>query len=316
MTETYVSKEQFNKDQAEYESVLDDIFDKTDEELQTEKEEAAKKANEDLGKSDKDLSAEADPVKPEEVPATDPVKSDPVTPDTTTGADGVDWKVKAEESEAELKKERQRTASWDGRIKAANDKATALETENEALKKEAEEKATKKEPTKEEQSDQEVMDTFRKTFPELIEVVDILEKKIKTPEPAKAKAEPKVEKEPEPEVEPATSDTEHYKAIAEKHPDIDELVRSGVMITWINTQPEYIQPYLNSVVASGTSDQVIKTVTEFKSKTGWKSSISGATDEKKKKLESMVETNSDSAGPKTEGPDKNDFDGAAKEAGL
>lgn len=314
---TYVTPEQFEQDQKEFNEVLDDIFDKTDEELQQEEMDKAKKANEASGDATEDLPKTEETKTPEAEPAPEP-EADP-KPDTGMAESGTDWKAKAEELEAELKKERQRTGSWDGRIKAANQKVKELEAENETLRQQVESKATEQ-VSQEEQSEQEIMDTFRATFPELTEVVDILENKIKKIQPAAApaKEKPKQDIDPKPEADPApsTDESEHYLKISKAHPDIDELVRSGAMITWINTQPEYIQPYLNSVVAKGTADQVINTVSEFKNKTGWKSSVLGEKDVKKKKLQSMMETDSQSAGPKSEGPDKNDFAGAAKEAGL
>jgi len=319
--ESYVTPEQFAKDQKEYEDVLDDIFNKSDEELAEAEAAKAKEADGASGDANKDQSPEAKPAEPKDAPAPTQ-EADPTKSDTGMQADGTNWKAKAEELEAELKRERQRTGSWDGRIKAANKKVADLEAENEALRQQVEAKATDT-ASNEEQSEQEVMDAFRETFPELTEVVDILEKRIKkfqpAAAPAKEKPEPKDDHDEDPKpapVDDTTAQSEHYLKLVKAHPDIDELVRSGALITWINTQPEYIQPYLNSVVSKGTTDQVINTVKEFKTKTGWKSSISVGDYGKQKKLQSMMETDGQSPGPKTDGPDRNDFAGAAKEAGL
>jgi len=298
----------------EMNDVFDDIMDKTDEEIQKEAEEAAKKSDE-PGEANKDQMNEADLQKIVE----DPIKPDTdQTPESDTSDEVTVLKAKVEELEAELKKEHQRTSSWDGRIKSANNQVKVLEEENQTLK---DQLASKPAETNEDnQSDQEIMDNFKSTFPEMVEVLDIYLKKMD------AKATPPSPAKEDNEIEPDLTDPtqedmdsaqkEHMSTIRKAHPAIDEMVSQGVILTWINQQPDFISPHLDEIYHKGNSDQIIKMVTEFQKKTGWKSSLNTGDKAKQDKLKSMLSTDGDSPGPKSDGPDKNDFAGAAKEAGL
>jgi hypothetical protein len=108
--------------------------------------------------------------------------------------------------------------------------------------------------------------------------------------------------------------------IRKSHPDLDEMVNTGVLRTWINQQADYMRPHLDLIYQSGTTDQVIDMVKRFKEASGWKSQLDTQGADKRtaqqKKLDSLKEVNSESGGAPPEGPDKNDYDGAAKEAGL
>jgi hypothetical protein len=323
-TELDIELEKQAAAQKEFDDAINDIMDKTDEEIQ-EIESARAQESDGTGESKKDQTSE--PVT-EPDPTADPQNSPDQSSDQTlsgTGAESDNSALHAEieELKAELKKERQRTSSWDGRIRAANDKVKLLEAENAKLTEQLTTKADA-EANEQDQTDQEVMETFKATFPELVQVVDILEKKIKATTPAKSIPEPEAtpdttEQEPAPEVDKANSGSksEHYVRTRKAHPDLDEAVNSGVLLTWLNKQPDYIRPYLESVYygtnGNGSSQQVIDLVTEFKNKSGWQSTISTDT-AKNDKLKSMLESEGSSAGAKTDGPDKNDFNAAAKEA--
>lgn len=317
--DTFVTKEQVDKDQNEFEDVFNEINDKTDEEIAEDEAKRAKEAAEESGDSTKEQHTNADGQDPE--PDPEPAEADP-TPDTVLTGEIDQLNSRVAELESELKKEHQRTSSWDGRIKAANEKVKSLEAENQTLKEQLEAKPAA-DPTEEgELSDKEKMDMFRTSFPELTDVVDILEKKINKIKPAKPSEVPaKTDIEPaKADPKPAETDTtEHFKLISEKHPDIDELVKSGALTTWINKQENYIQPYLNDVCAKGTADQIINMVSEFKTKTGWKSRIEQGNKDKDKqtKLDAMKETGDNSGGPLNDKePDKTDFAQGAKDAGL
>jgi hypothetical protein len=330
-----VDLDQYNKDKDEFNDALDSILDadpdKSDEELMAEMDEKgiakdtgeAGIAKKDLVKDTPKDSQAADPtlfgISPE---TTDKAgeKDDEATatnaePDSTE----IDWKAKAELAEAELAKEKQKTSSWNGRIRKANDRADAAEAKlAEALK--AKPKADGDDST---ESDVAVLERFGGDFPEIKNVIDIILKRVD----GKADAEEKgtasskpIEEMPD---EETTSDTELQSAqaiIREAHPDLDEAVGSGVLLTWINQQADFIRPTLLTIYRSGKPAEVIKMVTEFKNKSGWKSQLvkndSTANASKDDKLKSMIDTESEGGGPPASGPDKNDYDGAAKEAGL
>jgi hypothetical protein len=94
------------------------------------------------------------------------------------------------------------------------------------------------------------------------------------------------------------------------------MVKTGVLLTWINSQSEYIRSHLEAIYNKGSAEDVIKMATEFKRTTGWKSSVTQEDETKQDKLKSMLEAEGNSPGPKTDGPDKEDFAAAAKEVGL
>jgi hypothetical protein len=222
--------------------------------------------------------------------------------------------------EEELAKEKQKTASWNGRITAANKNSEALKeriTELEALQTTSNKETDKVTAD----ADVEVLDKFREDFPELKDVIDILQRRVdKVAEGTKADAKPDVSKSAHTDVVPddipATGKTEHIAAIHEVHPDLDEMVSTGVLKTWINKQKPFIQSHLETIYANGNSKQIIEMVTQFKDTTGWKSQLSTEDTTKQDKLKSMLEVNSESATPSGTAVDKNDYDQGAKDAGL
>jgi len=329
--ERIVTEDQYQKEEDDFDSVFNDIVDKTDEELSESGDDEAKPTDEQTGESTEDSSAEAKKSDDKEDPIPEANSDQGKEPDTGAGVNQEDWKSRAEKAEAELQKERQRTSSWDGRINAANKKAKALEEEVKSLREKLDKKMESQQ-TEEELSDQEVMSQFKETFPELVEVVDILQKKIDKTSAIKAKA-----KDPEPadstydhDPEPASSDDsaagaqvapDHLSQVRAVHKDMDEAVASGQILTWINNQPEYQQGALNDVYygrnGMGTTKQVIDLLSDFKKQTGWKSGLLKNEATKQDKLKSMLESEGPGDGPVDRTPpDKNDYAAAAKEAGL
>ena len=307
----------------EFDEVFNEISDKTDEELAEEAvQEAQKKADEASGDAQKDqqTDGEADTTTKE-----DPSSAEGNQATDTTPQDTSIYQDRIAELEAQLSKETQRTASWDGRIKAANKKVKELEAENKQLRAKLLEDNDNY-GSSDDQSDEEVMATFRKTFPELVEVIDIMQKKIDakasspTPTPAKDETDDTDQDlntdEDEYKAEADKLHKEHIARITAKHSDLSEIVKSGSLMTWINEQPEFIRPHLNNIYQSGSSEQIIKMLTEFKAKSGWKSQSQRRNTSKQDKLNSMREAEGDSQGPTDNAPDPNDFSSAAKEAGL
>jgi hypothetical protein len=327
-----VELDQYQKEKEEFSDAVDDVLSadetKTDEEIIAEMDK--KKAdNSDVGgepKKDPDVPAAKDPEPDDKskdddltgqgvIPATQEIEDPPIT-----DADGTKT---VESLEAELAKEKQKTSSWNGRITAANTKAKELE-EKIATMESAATKAVTKEADTSNDSDNEVLERFRTDFPELAGVIDILQKRVDGIAPAVAP----VKADPEPDsTKSAADDTavkqeleDHVSAIRKVHPDLSEMVNTGVLLTWINQQPEYIRPSLETIYRNGKPEEVINMVTEFKSKTSWKSQLDKTNDSNNKsaddKLNSMREVNSETIVPDGKTVDKSDYDQGAKDAGL
>jgi hypothetical protein len=329
--------DQYQKDKDEFSNAVDDVLGadegKSDEEIIAEMDK--KQAdNSDVGgepKKDPDIPVvekPADAIAPEAddltgqgiAPVTKKEIEDP--PDTIEA-----WKSNAEALEAELAKEKQKTSSWNGRITAANTKVKELE-EKIATLEETATAAQSKEANTSNDSDNEVLERFRVDFPELSNVVDIMQKRIDgvaAPAPAKA-AEPST---PEPDDSKPAAGTadedakkvraDHISAIRKEHPDLPEMVNTGVLLSWINKQPSYIRPTLETIYKKGKAEDVVVMVTNFKKDTGWKSQLKQADDNNKTatdKLNSMKEVTSETHTPSGTEIDKEDYDQGAKDAGL
>ena len=297
--------DEYQKEKDEFAGAIDDIF---AEDSKLTDEEINKKLDEELGKRPDTASGDAtgDPEVDPDKPLVDPDKY-PIAPDNKPDTDTTDWKVRAEAAEAESAKANQKMSSWDGRITAANKRVKELETELEQAK--------VSKPSEQDLSDTEKIEEFRKDFPELVDVVDVMERRIENAKPAKVETTPA----PEPTLND-TGNTEHYDVTRAAHSDLDEIVNSGKLLKWVENQPLYIRPTLEKVYYGGSSSEVISMVAEFKSKTDWGSTKSEKDSKKattkEDKLKAMLEVNSASAGPKTDGPDMEDYDQGAKDAGL
>ena len=329
------------KEKDEFDSTLDELFAedaKSDEEILKDKEEADKKKAEadaasgdatkdQSGTSDDDPSKSKDDdmfssgqLSTEEAAkvAADAAAAQAATK-TNDGPAVTELETKITSLEDELSKERQKTSSWSGRISAANDKVKVLEAEVAELKAK---KTVDPEADKQIASDKEVLEKFRTDFPELGDVVDVLVKRVEkaekavtstskepTPDPAKIP-------EASPPVNPETGKTKHMETITEIHPDLSEMVDTGVLKTWINKQKSFLQPHLETIYKEGNSTQIIEMVTQFKDSTGWKSQLKTEDTTKQDKLKSMLEINSETGTPNSKTVDKNDYAQAAKDAGL
>jgi len=334
-----VDLDQYQKEKEEFEKATDILLsadpEKTDEEIMKGLDNPEADSTGEAGDATKDQAKEAD-EKSKTDPDPDPINPDQgINPDTSNDkvADNdsdVDWKAKADSLEAELAKERQKTSSWNGRITAANNKVKEYEERIVQLNAKIAAGSSSSDNAESNSNDSEtaVLNKFREDFPEMGSVIDIFEKRIDAAKSSRAKDTDDNSYDGPTDAEVNTDNdggkkepvTDHMKAIREIHPDLDEAVNSGVLLTWINTQPDFIRSTLQTIYEKGSSDQVIKMVSEFKAKSGWKSQLDTAADTEnnkaKKKLDAMREVNSDSGGAPSNGPDKNDYAGAAKEAGL
>ena len=336
-----VELDQYQKEKDEFDEAMDEVFsaeneDKTNEEIAEElakkdakdqdgdgistkdsDDEAAKKAK---ATGDSDLLTQGQGVAPDDGDASTTVTK------TIEDPDDIDsWKAKVEALEAELTKEKQKTSSWNGRITAANKKVKDLETELETMKQApaaaaADDGSKTKSST---ESDNDVLDRFRNDFPEMGDVFDIMQKRIDGVSTAKAKDETDDDVIPTDHVgDDKTLDEtmeEHAASIRKVHPDLSEMANTGVLLTWINKQPDFIRPALETIYKSGKAEDVINMVTEFKDKTGWISQLTKVDDKTKNsndKLNSMLQVDSETTTPDGKTVDKNNFDQGAKDAGF
>ncbi|GAG41198.1 unnamed protein product, partial [marine sediment metagenome] len=225
MSDGITEEKDYHKDKEEFDATLDAVFsadsDVSDKEINETLDKELGKRSDGSGESNDDSTLKADPVDKGAVdpdPDPDPNQADP----DTVAKDQTEWKAKYDESQILLGKEEQKTKSWEGRIQAANKRAEEAET---ALKKVVESKPV--EPSEEDISDQEKLDKFRSEFPELGDVVDIMEKRISKVTKDKTPAK-QTEPDPEPVVKEEV-DTTHTDSIIKEHPDLNEMVNTGVL---------------------------------------------------------------------------------------
>lgn len=310
-----IEEQDYKKDKEEFENTLDAIFsadsDISDEEINETLDKELGSKSDGSGESNDDSTQNTeDPITSGVVPDESDTDTSQAKKPATGNDDQTDWKTKCEETEALLAKERQKTKSWDGRIQAANKRAEEAEI---ALSKVMESK--KAEPSEEDISDQEKLQKFRDDFPELGDVVDIMERrisKVSKSQPAKDVKTDVVK----PEEEEVDNNT-HRDTIIAEHPELDEMVGTGVLTTWINTQGEYIRPSLKRIYQSGSASEINTMLTEFKTQTGWKSQLKSDSTARAKqaKLDAMKDVGSHSGGPiDNVGPDKNDYDKGVEDA--
>jgi hypothetical protein len=217
--------------------------------------------------------------------------------------------------EIELEQEKQRNASWDGRIKAAEKRAA-----------EAEQKLKDAEATGQSDSDNASpieddakLSAFFKEYPDLEGPLKSVAERMATivVDKRMAKVDELVDN------QAAMQDTlsedaivRHNATILEAHPDWKTIYNSGALKTWIEAQPGYLQPRLNEVVDNGSARDIIEMFDSYKRASGKGTKPTSTSAElaeaKKKKAAAMEAVPASSGGPK-EGKKKiakDDFDGA------
>jgi hypothetical protein len=338
------------KESEDFDSIFNDIVEKTDEEIREDEQKAEKDA-ESNNSDDSHGDGTGDSSEPKAKPEADSDAQSDNTDSTTNEAtglnqdsatdssDGSDLSMRVEYLEnensqlkADLKKERQRTSSWDGRIKAANAKVKSLEEQNAKLVSQL--GSGDSSDSTEASSDDEVMAKFKETFPELVEIIEMQQRRLAGIED-KIKPQAKDSDESgsdstedldgdstsDTDTKPSTTDVDaHMSAIRDAHPELDEILGTGVLLTWIHKSGPSTKPMLldiyNGKNGQGSAKQVISMITNFKNQTGWLSQLDKTEQAKTDKLNALKESEGESAGPKSEGPDKNDFGQGAKDAGL
>lgn len=255
-------------------------------------------------------------------------------PEQSQETDDTDYKALYE-------KEVQRTKSWDGRLRKANQEArearkaaeeaqaevARLREENQSLRKAksgSDDGASHVDPA---DSDDEKLKAFIDEFPDLHAPLQALIRKEAKAllgnenEDLKTKVKSLEESEAERQARQQEEATQaHFNTIRESHPDYEQYIEDGSLDEWIATKPLLMQDTLTRVKDKGTASEVVEMFDLMKSDLGVEkeeSSPQNANEkpgDKQEKLKSMVAVPGSSAGPPPAAPDKNDFDSAWKEA--
>jgi hypothetical protein len=271
------------------------------------------KADEDKNKKDQSTDADVDLSKDllNAAPADKSDKSDSTASETKLDLrEGMLAKL-----EIELEQEKQRSASWDGRIKAAEKRAA----EAEQKLKDAEAKGQSDSDNASPIEDDAKLSAFFKEYPDLEGPLKSVAERIATTivDKRMAKVDELVNNQAAMQDTLSVDATDRHNAsILEAHPDWKMIYDSGALKTWIEAQPGYLQPRLNEVVADGSAREIIEMFDSYKraSGKGTKQTSTSAelAEAKKKKAAAMEAVPASTGGPK-EGKKKiakDDFDGA------
>jgi len=213
--------------------------------------------------------------------------------------------------EAQLEKEKQRTSSWEGRIRAANKRA------EEAEQKLQEGKGQDKGKKDDLPDDEPELKEFLEEFPSLEKPIKLMVQKLtnKLLDERISKLEPELQRVRD-TLSITTQDT-HLRKITEAHPDWRDIRDSGALDKWIEIQPRFVKEALERIKQEGDADEVIEMFDSYKKATG---RLSDNTSERKqspkKKLEGLeaVTHQPSTVNTKKGEKDKEDFDAAYEEA--
>lgn len=284
------------------------------------------------GKKPKEDHKEEKTVQPQ-TPPVDPAAQHPKDESHLANADQHQVQKEAETIDYKdlYEKEVQKTRSWEGRIRKANQAADEAAKEvarmrqelDDLRKAQADGRQTGTPKVDPADSDEEVVQAFLKEFPDLQAPLQAFIRK-------EARAllademkdiKPKVQKFEESEAERKKREEKeateaHFKVIEESHPDFRDLVDSGELDTWISSKPAFLQDSLVRVRDKGTASEVIEMFTTMKAETGKNVAPKPAHEpgDKHEKLKSMVAVPGSTGGPPPAAPNRNDFDAAWKEA--
>ena len=210
-------------------------------------------------------------------------------------------------------KEKQRTSSWEGRIKAANKKAEEAEQRAKYLESlaKAEEKKT---PTSEAVEDEDLKNFFEE-FPELEKPFNKL-LAVKGEAIARKIVQEEIQK-ISPQINALQAsrteeiERQHWRAIETAHPDWKSYVDNGELQTWIDAQPSIIRDRLSEVTKAGSTGEVIELLDTFKKS---KTPPSNKSTVNSKKAAAADAVPASSGGPPKSPPPKDDYDAAWEEA--
>jgi hypothetical protein len=301
-----------NKDDTKGDSLKPEATDTTPEANEADGAVANKEGDAHLDNSDKSVNTELFTGLKKEKPA------------SATPAEGNDPKDdRIAELEAALLKEQQKTSSWDGRIRAANQRAEDAEkkaTDFETRLKALEAGTVSGEGANDSGDKNETIAKFFEDFPEFEAPIKALiaqgaGSKGLTLDEVKEAIKPEIE-EVKTTVKEQTDQEKFMMGLTASHADVQTYIDNGAILRWIDQQPAYIAKELSRVYNGGTVTEAVTLVDEFKrTSSEYKPTKPEHTNtQKNDKLKSMMAVDSDSAGPPAGQPDKADFDAAADEA--
>lgn len=216
--------------------------------------------------------------------------------------------------EAELAREKQRTSSWEGRIRAANRRAEEAEAKLKELGKQ--DKEPKDLPVGDNDEDV-VLGEFIEEFPSLEKPIKLLATKIARDIVDREIGEIKPTITQVQETVKSQAEQEHLAKIRQAHPDFIDIYASGALVSWIERQPKFMQPGLQRVVAEGSADEVIELYDTYKRSVGQsRKVVNKGNKQSKKKAKNLEAVTHSSSGPPADKKQaaRDDFDGAWEEA--
>jgi len=216
------------------------------------------------------------------------------------------WEQKYKSFEGRYRKEKESLQNQIDELKAENEK---LQTQ---MNQSSEKSSTEKSQSESTDADTDIQE-FADEFPDLAgHVTKLVEKKAQELVDQRVG---KVEEEMTPvkqKVESQAQD-EHFRRITESHPDWKSLVSEGHLQQWINDKPSYAQNSANQVMESGSTEEVIELLDDYKRENQTAQSSTKDTATKKKAQEASA-VKRHSRKPKSPKADPNDFDSAWDEA--
>lgn len=305
-------KEEEKKEEAAEEKTDQEVFDEAFKEAVAEPEPAKEEVKED--KPEEEVQ--------EEKPAEEEKKEEPKEEEKSEAQEEIDWKAKAEAAEAERAKVEQKMKSWEGRISAANKRAEDEAAARAALEKKLQERDSTQAKSGEAlpggEEDDQVLKDFVEEFPSLEKPIKalarriaskIVDDKIKDIEPKITQVAKKIE--PIEQSIKQSNDDAHFETIGKAHSDWKDIVKSGKLTEWIETQPKIMQQSLDRVVKEGSTEEVIEMFDLYKkSNTTKETSTPSRAKPSTKKAQDLLAVDSSASGnPKGKGrTDKDDFD--------
>jgi hypothetical protein len=235
----------------------------------------------------------------------------PVVEDLDTDTDEIDWEARAKASE-------QKMSSWEGRISKSNERAKEAERKlEEATKKSTSDKDDTSPEGDDSDDAAEAINEFTTEYPSLEKPIKAIATKMaeKIVKAELTKLQPQLDElgsRAAKEDEVVSED--HFSDIREAHPDYEEIRDSGKLKVWIEKQPSFVQYGFETVIKSGTADEIIDMFDRYKGK----ASQSSQTQQQKAKAKAKahIAVDGESGGPRIpkDKKSKDDFDGAWDEA--
>lgn len=231
-----------------------------------------------------------EPNGPEETDIQDSNDSQPEPEDDVSSSDNKNYKQMYEELLALYSKEQHKSSSWNGRIKAANKRASdseemvkQLQAELSALKQNKATEQPTETTTKTSNVDYSALDEIIKDYEGVDDDVVNTWKTVKE-KLTSTKAKPQDVPKPEPkttttDITPTTTEdapvneyTSNLMAIVRtKHPDVDLLISGGEqskLATWVNTYPDmFKRPVMAAIYNGGTASDIIALIDLYKQET-------------------------------------------------